>query len=351
MRPTEALIAIQTMTDHSQKWHDGSTSRNIRSNSSNDGLAALVNKLDNLGRDMKKLKERPPGYYTKIDNRPPYGKTLEELLAKHQEEFVRRSTEMEVWIKKLQENAEINTRNQSASLRNLETQIEQLTKEIRFDKTLDSSSEQIKTITADQETFRLNKLHGVSFISDPKSDATGVLQHQLPRKELNPGNFTLPCTIGKFNFYAMADLRASINVMPRSIFEHLHLTNLRKTNMLCEMADMSKKEPLGIVENVLVKIGNFLFLSNFVIIDNTPSKTTILGRPFLATIRAEIDVFAGKISLGINEDRISFDSMIDSHKYTNPIEIIYMVRPQSLHRVIIKSITKSQVTGTIGPLT
>ncbi|GKE65592.1 hypothetical protein Tco_1519753, partial [Tanacetum coccineum] len=93
-----------------------------------------------------------PRYYTKIDNHPPYGEkrqSLEELLAKHQEESTRRSTEIEVWIKKLQENAEINTRNQSASLKNLETQIEQLTKEIHSDKTLDSSSEQIKTITAD----------------------------------------------------------------------------------------------------------------------------------------------------------------------------------------------------------
>ncbi|GJU48549.1 zinc knuckle CX2CX4HX4C containing protein [Tanacetum coccineum] len=160
MTPAQALTAIQTMADHSQKWHDGTTSRNIRSSSSNDGLAALVNKLDNLGRDMKKLKESvhaiqvgcqicegphldkdcplneevkqveevrygefgrttpfngnnggkfhvgPPGYYTKIDNRPPYGEkrqSLKELLAKHQEESARRSTEMEVWIKKLQE--------------------------------------------------------------------------------------------------------------------------------------------------------------------------------------------------------------------------------------------------------
>ncbi|GJX61998.1 hypothetical protein Tco_0294898 [Tanacetum coccineum] len=132
MRPAEALTAIQTMADHSQKWHDGSTSRNIGSSSNKDGLAALVNKLDNLGRDMKKLKESvyaiqvryeefgrtapfnrsnggkfhvgPLGYYTKIDNRPPYAErrqSLEELLAKHQEEFAQRSTEMEVWIKKL----------------------------------------------------------------------------------------------------------------------------------------------------------------------------------------------------------------------------------------------------------
>ncbi|GKA67278.1 reverse transcriptase domain-containing protein [Tanacetum coccineum] len=246
------------MANHSQKWHDGTTSRKIGSSSSNDGLAALVSKLDNLGRDMKKLKESvhaiqnnkgkfcvgPPGYYTKIDNRPTYGEkrqSLEELLAKQQEESARRSTEMKGWIKKIQENTKINTRNQSASLKNLETQIEQLTKEIPSDKILNSSSEQIKSVNSNQETSRLNKLHGVSFISGLKSNTPEVLQHQLPPKELNPGSFTLPCTIGKFNFYAMADLGASINVMPRSIFEHLHLTNLKKTNMLCEMADMSKR--------------------------------------------------------------------------------------------------------------
>ncbi|GJR02157.1 RNA-directed DNA polymerase, eukaryota, reverse transcriptase zinc-binding domain protein [Tanacetum coccineum] len=99
--------------------------------------------------------------------------------------------------------------------------------------------------------------------------------------------------------------------------------------MLCEMADMSKKVPLGIVENVLVKIDKFLFPSDFVIIDKTPSETTILGRPFLATIHAEIDVFARKISLGINEDRISFDTIRKDYNYTNPSEKNFMVRPQS----------------------
>ncbi|GKF38744.1 hypothetical protein Tco_0118805, partial [Tanacetum coccineum] len=57
MTPAQALTAIQTMTDHSQKWHDKTTSRNIESSSRKDELAALVNKLDNLGRDMNKLKE------------------------------------------------------------------------------------------------------------------------------------------------------------------------------------------------------------------------------------------------------------------------------------------------------
>ncbi|GJW50566.1 putative reverse transcriptase domain-containing protein [Tanacetum coccineum] len=133
----------------------------------------------------------------------------------------------------------------------------------------------------------------------------------------------------------MDDLGASINVMPRSIFEHLLLTNLKKTNMLCEMADMSKKTPLGIVENVLVKINIFLFLSDFIIIDNIPSETIILGRPFLATIHAENNIFAGKFSLGINEDKISFDAIRKDQDSTNPSERIFMVnsclisRPQS----------------------
>ncbi|GJR42695.1 hypothetical protein Tco_1310798 [Tanacetum coccineum] len=330
--------------------------RNIESSSSNDGLAALVNKLDNLGRDMKKLKESvhaiqvgcqickgphldkdcplseevkkfeeviygefgrttpfngnnggkfrvgPSGYYTKTDNCPPYGERrqcLEELLAKHQEESAPRSTKME-----------------------------------------GLSSAQIKTVTSDHETSGLNKLHGVSFISGPESDTLEVLQHQLPPKKLNPGSFTLPCMIGKFNFYAMANLGASINVMPRSLFEHLHPTNLKKTNVLCEMANMSKKTPLGIVENILVKIDKFLSPSDFAIIDNTPSETTILGRPFLATIHAEIDVFTRKFSLGINEDRISFDSM---RKDNNPSEKNFMVNSGLINRPQSPALSNNQI--------
>ncbi|GJQ97159.1 hypothetical protein Tco_0008298, partial [Tanacetum coccineum] len=57
MTPTQALTSTQTMADHSQKCHDETSSKNISSNSNTDGLTAIVSKLDNLGRDMKKLKE------------------------------------------------------------------------------------------------------------------------------------------------------------------------------------------------------------------------------------------------------------------------------------------------------
>ncbi|GJS98723.1 hypothetical protein Tco_0819893 [Tanacetum coccineum] len=58
MTPAQALKAIQTMADHSQKWHDGASNRNTEGSSNSEGIAAIVNKLENLGRDMKKLKEK-----------------------------------------------------------------------------------------------------------------------------------------------------------------------------------------------------------------------------------------------------------------------------------------------------
>nr|GEW50357.1 hypothetical protein [Tanacetum cinerariifolium] len=92
---------------------------------------------------------------------------------------------------------------------------------------------------------------------------------------------------------------ASISVMPKGIFDFLKLTNLiRKTNMLIEMADMTKNALLGVVENVLVGIDKILFLFDFVIIDRTPNETVILDRPFLTTVHAEIYVFDKKITLG-----------------------------------------------------
>nr|GFA54337.1 hypothetical protein [Tanacetum cinerariifolium] len=156
---------------------------------------------------------------------------------------------MAVWIKKLQENAEINTRNQSVSLNNLETQIEQLTKELH---SMGTKSEQAKVVTVEHDgpfsPKKLKNLHIISFLSDPDPQEE-YTNDQLPLKESNPGHFTLPYTIGNFNFYAMDDLGASVNVLPMNIFDYLELTNLSKTEMLVEMADMRKKSPLGVVED------------------------------------------------------------------------------------------------------
>ncbi|GKA32996.1 zinc knuckle CX2CX4HX4C containing protein [Tanacetum coccineum] len=303
--------------------------RNIKSSSSNDGLAALANKLDNLGRDMKKLKESvhaiqtnnafngnnrgkfhvgSPEYYTKTDNHPLYGErrqNLEELLAKHQEESARRGTEME-----------------------------------------EGKSEQVKVVNVEHEesssTKNLKNLHGISFLSDSQEENTN---DQLPTKESNPGHFTLPCTIGNFNFYAMADLGTSVNVLPRNIFEYLELTNLSETEMLVEMVYMRKKAPLGIVKDILVKIDKFLFPSDFVILDQTPNSTIILGRPFLATVHAQISVFEKEISVGIGDERVTFNIDRNDHNFA-PTEGIFMLNSINTNEPITKRLKISDDTAT-----
>ncbi|GJR80814.1 reverse transcriptase domain-containing protein [Tanacetum coccineum] len=74
--------------------------------------------------------------------------------------------------------------------------------------------------------------------------------------------------------------------------------------MLVEMADMGIKAPLGIVRDILVKIDKFLFPSDFVILDQTPNSTVILGRPFLATVHAQISVSEKEILVGIGDERV-----------------------------------------------
>ncbi|GJZ27693.1 ribonuclease H-like domain-containing protein [Tanacetum coccineum] len=159
---------------------------------------------------------------------------------------------------------------------------------------------------------RTSEIQGISFITEEEEeDSLETLPCQLPPKEMNPGSFTLPCTISNLKLYAMADLGAGVNVMPKSLFEHLKLADLKETNMVVEMAEMTKKAPLAIMENILVKLDKFLFHSDFVVIDMLKglNETMLLGRPFLETIHAQIDVFRREISLGIGTPSCSDESI------------------------------------------
>ncbi|GJW54526.1 hypothetical protein Tco_0098611 [Tanacetum coccineum] len=87
---------------------------------------------ETLYQAWKRYRVSPPGYYTRVDNRPPFSEkkpSIEELRNKHLEESTRRRTKMEDWMKKLQETTYMNTKNQKSSLKNLETQTEQLAKD------------------------------------------------------------------------------------------------------------------------------------------------------------------------------------------------------------------------------
>ncbi|XP_027333518.1 uncharacterized protein LOC113848267 [Abrus precatorius] len=131
-------------------------------------------------------------------------------------------------------------------------------------------------------------------------ECSAILQNKMPEKLKDPGSFNLPCLIGRLIVdRALADLGASINLMPYSVFKKLGLGEPRPTRMSIQLADRSIKYPRGIIEDVLVKVDKFIFPVDFVILDMDEDTNVplILGRPFLATTGAIIDVRDGKLIL------------------------------------------------------
>ncbi|XP_022004199.1 uncharacterized protein LOC110901708 [Helianthus annuus] len=140
---------------------------------------------------------------------------------------------------------------------------------------------------------------------------SAVVLNKLPEKLTDPGTFTIPCFFGGAvtPAHALADLGASINLMPFSLYERLGLGELTPTRMSLSLADRSVKYPRGIVENLLVKVDRFVFPVDFVVLDMEADERVpiILGRPFLRTAKAIIDVFDGKISLRAGDEIVTFD--------------------------------------------
>ncbi|GKC93926.1 homeodomain-like protein [Tanacetum coccineum] len=151
-------------------------------------------------------------------------------------------------------------------------------------------------------------------------------QNRLPPKETDPGSFILPCIIINHSMSnALADLGESISIMPYSLFKRLGLGSLKPIKMTIEMADRSMQSPKGIKESVLVKISNFVFPVDFIILNIMEDENVpiILGRPMLATGHAKIDVYGDKISLGIGNDQIVFNiNKKESPAFISPICVI-----------------------------
>jgi hypothetical protein len=140
-------------------------------------------------------------------------------------------------------------------------------------------------------------------------ECSAAVMKKLPEKLNDPGSFTLPCLINNVIFEnALADLGASINLMPAHLCEKLSLGELKLTRMCIQLADRSMRYPKGIVQDVLVKIDKFNFPVDFVVLDMDEEVGTpiILGRPFLATARALIDVADGRLVLRVGDEEAIF---------------------------------------------
>ncbi|XP_061342861.1 uncharacterized protein LOC133289024 [Gastrolobium bilobum] len=146
-------------------------------------------------------------------------------------------------------------------------------------------------------------------------ECNAIIQKKLPPKLKDPGSFSIPIAIGNIEVgKALCDLGASINLMPLSMCKALEIKELKPTTVSLQLADRSIRRPDGVIEDVLVKIDKFIFPVDFVVpnMEEDAEIPLLLGRPFLATARAMIDVEQWKLMLRMNEETVTinvFESM------------------------------------------
>ncbi|GKD39748.1 reverse transcriptase domain-containing protein [Tanacetum coccineum] len=136
-----------------------------------------------------------------------------------------------------------------------------------------------------------------------------VLLKKLPKKVGDLGNFLIPRDFLELDeCLALADLGASINLMPLSVWKKLSLPELTSTHMTLELTNRSVAYPVGVAKDVFVKVGKFHFLADFVVVDYDvdPQVPLILERPFLRTARAFIDVHGEELILRDGDEQLIF---------------------------------------------
>nr|GEX15957.1 reverse transcriptase domain-containing protein [Tanacetum cinerariifolium] len=137
-----------------------------------------------------------------------------------------------------------------------------------------------------------------------------VLQKKLLEKLRDPDKFLIPCDFLEMaECLALADLGVSINLMPLSMWNKLSLPNLSPTCMTLELSNRSISHPVGVAEDVYVKVGKFYFPADFIVVDFDvdPRVPLILRRSFLKTERSLIDVFEGELTLRVSKEAITFN--------------------------------------------
>ncbi|GJX62558.1 homeodomain-like protein [Tanacetum coccineum] len=228
--PSEALKSIQELADHSHKWHNVE-----RENNTPTPFGIITVKLKALNHEMDTLR---------VDK-----------------ESCKRQDVLNELMKKFMINTEMNLKYHGSLIKRLEENVNHLAQLISTHN-LTNQECAIKLKPASEkptlkvETFAEKELSMVKL----NAQCSAILQNELPPKEKDLGSFILPCTIGTTTVSnALADLGASINIMPFFLFKRLGLRNPKPINMVIEMADRSMQSPKGIIENVIdvVEINEF----------------------------------------------------------------------------------------------
>ncbi|GJT91350.1 putative reverse transcriptase domain-containing protein [Tanacetum coccineum] len=189
----------------------------------------------------------------------------------------------------------------------------------------------ISTAKADSSEIRRMgcSLYAISGSHHRKAQDVNILEAYdriLPQKEKYPWSFTLPCFIHNVYFYkSLVDLGASVSVMPFSTYTNLGLGILSHTRLTIELVDRTIKQLRGIAENILVRIGKFIFPIDFIILDipEDDDVPLILGRSFFSTAHSKIDVYKRKFTLRVGEEKLVFKSIKPA---TSIIRRVFMLK-------------------------
>ncbi|XP_047938640.1 uncharacterized protein LOC125186329 [Salvia hispanica] len=170
-------------------------------------------------------------------------------------------------------------------------------------------------------------------------NCSAIIQKKLPAKLKDPGSFNISCVIGNDKqTRALCDLGASINLMPLSFFRKMKIDTLKPTTITLQMADRTVTYPKGIVEDVLVKVHDFIFPVDFVVLDmeedvNVP---LILGRPFLATGKTLIDTARGELTLHMGNKRhilSIYNAMKSREEEEKECKVVHVVEVQKAQEI------------------
>ncbi|GKA91293.1 reverse transcriptase domain-containing protein, partial [Tanacetum coccineum] len=146
-------------------------------------------------------------------------------------------------------------------------------------------------------------------ITTVNAECSAIILNKVPEKLEDPRKFLIPCALQELDrTNALADSEASINLLPHSIYKQLGLGALKPTRMTLELANRLVTHPMGIAEDVVVRVDGFTFLADFVVVnfESDPRVPIILGRPFLRTAKALIDLYEETLTLRVGKEDLVY---------------------------------------------
>ncbi|XP_015571014.1 uncharacterized protein LOC107260808 [Ricinus communis] len=156
---------------------------------------------------------------------------------------------------------------------------------------------------------------------------SAILQNKLLKKLGDLGSYSIPVKLGDIEIKkALCDLGASVSLMPLSIYKKLQIGELKPTRISLQLAERSVKFPLGILEDVPFRVGKFFIPCDFIVMEMEEDAQVpiILGKPFLATVGATVDMKNGKITFEVGNEKVEY-SLTSSMDSPSKEEKIYSV--------------------------